>query len=191
MKISPVLPVALAALLTTSLAAPLALRYPSPAEAEKRADTFLRPKGTTESFDQAIHNTLDFGTGEPLLVKKDATPAIAEKRATGSLTSAGDGVSDFSTAMNEDLDFGGTTDPLLGSSEPTLTLFKKAINAVKRATGSLPVEHASNPFSTAMNEDIDFGGTTDPLMGSSEPTLTLFKKAAGNVKEKVATVFNA
>ena len=178
MKISPVLPVALSALLTTSLAAPLALRYPSPAEAEKRADTFLRPKGTTPSFDEAIHNTLNFGSGEPLLVKKDATPAIVEKRARGQLTSAGEGASDFSTAMNEDIDFGGTTDPLLGSSGPTLTLFKKAVNAVKRATGTLPADDSSNSFSTAMNEDIEFGGTTDPLLGDSEPSLTLFKKAA-------------
>ena len=190
MKISPVLPVALSALLTTSLAAPLALRYPSPIEAEKRADTFLQPKGNTPSFDEAIHNTLNFGTGEPLLLKKDATP-IVEKRARGALTSAGDGASDFSTAMNEDLDFGGTTDPLLGSSEPTLTLFKKAVNAVKRATGTLATGESSDSFSTAMNEDIEFGGTTDPLLGSSEPTLTLFKKAVEGAKEKVATVFNA
>ena len=191
MKLSPILPVALSALLTTSLAAPLALRYPSPVEAEKRADTFLQPKGTTQSFDEAIHNTLNFGTGEPLLVKKDATPVIVDKRANGALTSAGDGASDFSTAMNEDLDFGGTTDPLLGSSEPTLTLFRKAVNAVKRATGTLATGESSNSFSTAMSENIEFGGTIDPLLGSSEPTVTLFKKAVEGAKEKVATVFNA
>ncbi|KAL8793173.1 MAG: hypothetical protein Q9195_004203 [Heterodermia aff. obscurata] len=191
MKISPVLPVALSALLTTTLAAPLALRYPSPADAEKRADTFLRPKTTSQSFDEAIHDTLNFGTGEPLLLKKDATPAAVEKRAKGSLTSDGEGTSDFSTAMNEDLDFGGTVDPLLGNSGPSLTLFKKAVNAIKRATGSLPASESSNSFSTAMNEDIEFGGTTDPLLGGSEPTLTLFRKAVEGAKEKVATVFNA
>ena len=191
MKISPILPVALSTLLVTSLAAPLALRYPSPAEAEKRADTFLRAKGTTPSFDEAIHNTLNFGTGEPLLLKKDAAPALTEKRANGALTTDGEGVSDFSTAMNEDIEFGGTPDPLLGSSGPTLTLFKKAINAVKRATGALPTDESADSFSTAMNEDLDFGSAPDPLMGSSEPTLTLFKKAVEGAKEKVATVFNA
>ena len=191
MKISPVLPVALSALLTMSLAAPLALRYPSPAEAEKRADTFLRPKTTSQSFDEAIHNTLNFGSGEPLLVKKDATPAVFEKRAKGTLTASGEGASDFSTAMNRDIEFGGTTDPLLGTSGASLTLFKKAVNAIKRATGTFSTGESSNSFSTAMNEDIEFGGTTDPLLGGSEPALTLFKKTLEGAKEKVATVFNA
>ena len=191
MKISPILPVALSTLITISLAAPLALRYPSPVDAEKRADTFLRPKGTTQSFDEAIHNTLNFGTGEPLLIKKDAAPAVAEKRATGALPTSSEGASDFSTAMNEDLEFGSPPNPLFGSSGPTLTLFKKAVNAVKRATGALPTGESSESFSTAMNEDIEFGGTTDPLLSSSEPTLTLFKKAVEGAKEKVATAFNA
>lgn len=194
MKISPILPIALSTLITISLAAPLALRYPSPVEAEKRADTFLRPKGTSQSFDEAIHDTLNFGTGEPLLIKKDAAraaPVVAEKRATGALTTGSEGASDFSTAMNEDIEFGSAPNPLFGSSGPTLTLFKKAINAVKRATGALPTGTSSNSFSTAMNEDIEFGGTTDPLLGSPEPTLTLFKKAVEGAKEKVATVFNA
>lgn len=196
MKISQVLPIALSTLLTASLAAPLALRYPSPAETEKRADTFLTPKGRTASFDQAIHNTLDFGSGEPLLVKKDAAPTAQAKRAFGSLTSPGEGLStsSFSTAIHDTLNFGGKTDPVLGSSGPSLTLFKRAVNAVKRATGALTsVEEglSSSSFSSAIHEDLNFGGVTDPVLGDDGPSMTLFKKAVGNAADKVATTFNA
>ncbi|KAG7007760.1 hypothetical protein G7Y79_00008g023980 [Physcia stellaris] len=196
MKISNVLPIALSTLLTASLAAPLALRYPSPAETEKRADTFLTLKGRPASFDQVIHHNLDFGSGEPLLIKKDTVPTAENKRAFGALTSPGEGRSSSSldSAIHETLDFGGTTNPLMGSSGPSLTLFKRAMNAVKRASGALTSSGDSlsgSSFSSAIHEDLDFGGVTDPLLGNTGPSLTLFKKAVGNAAEKVATAFKA
>ena len=195
MKISPVLPIALSSLLTASLAAPLALRYPSPAEAEKRADTFF--KNRTPNLDQVIHETLDFGSGDPLLVKKDAATTSEQKRATGSLTTPGEGSSteSFNSAIHDTLDFGGTTDPLLGEAGPVLTLVKKdARDTVeKRATGSLTTGsgESSSSLSSAIHEDLDFGGPADPIFGGSTGSLTLFKKTLTDAAEKVARAFHA
>ena len=167
MKISPVLPIAFSSLLAASLAAPLRLRYPTSAEAEKRADTFLRPKA--QSFDELIHEKLDFGSGEPLLVRNNKVEKRAEAE---NLDQAQDTGSDSSTssiyssggshqtlaphgnldsAIHATLDFGGTSDPLL---------FKKDAEAA-------PVEkraESSRSFDDLIHEYLDFDGSTNPLL---------------------------
>lgn len=187
MKISPVLPIAFSSLLAASLAAPLRLRYPTPADVEKRADTFLRPKA--QSFDELIHEKLDFGSGDPLFVRDteiekragaetlDQTEDSGSDRSTGTIYSSGGSHQtlaphgNLDSAIHATLDFGSTSDPLGGSSDPLL--FKKDVE-------SAPVEkRAESPrsFDDFIHENLDFGGAKDPL---------LFKKNAASAGEKRA-----
>ena len=180
MKISPVLPIAFSSLLTASLAAPLRLRYPTPAEAEKRADTFLRPKA--QSFDQLIHDKLDFGSGEPLLVRDNEIEKRAETlgqtdgsgsdSSTGTIYSSGGSHQtlaphgNLDSAIHATLDFGGSGDPLL---------FKKDAETA-------PVEkraEATRSFDDVIHEYLDFGGSSNPLLVKKEA-------AAAAVEEKRA-----
>ena len=174
MKISPVLPIAFSSLLAASLAAPLRLRYPTPAEAEKRADTFLRPKA--QSFDELIHEKLDFGSGEPLLVrdnkveKRAGAETLDQLEDSGSDSSTGNIYSsggshqtlaphgNLDSAIHATLDFGGTSDPLL---------FKKDAEAA-------PVEkraESSRSFDDVIHEYLDFGGSTNPLLVKKDATV--------------------
>ena len=180
MKISPVLPIAFSSLLTASLAAPLRLRYPSTAEAEKRADTFLQPKG--QSLDKLIHEKLDFNSGEALPVRdteleKRAIVTVGEtedketESASGATYSAGGSDQtlkphgSFDNAINALLDFGGN------SKDPVL--FKKDAQAApvveKRAVDD------TDSWSQKIHNYIDFGGSRNPV---------LFKKDAAAVQEK-------
>lgn len=211
MKFSPILPIAFSSLLTASLAAPLSLRYPSPAEAEKRADTILRAKG--QSFDEAIHDTLDFGSGEPLLVRdteheKRASETLSDTEpkdtassstdsASKSITYSGGGSDqtlaphgNFDSAINALLDFGSSSEPLLVKKDAAAVQEKRALGLPKSSSKKF----GGKPFDAAIHDVMDFGGAADPLLGgsaSATPLLVRAEKAVEGAVEKIARAFSA
>ena len=198
MKISPVLPVALSSFLAVSLATPLRLRYPTPAEAEKRADTFLRPKA--QSLDEVIHEKLDFGSGEPLLVRR----AEVEKRAetldqtektesTGAFYSSGGSHQtlaphgNLDSAIHATLDFSGSGDPLLFKKDAGAAAEEKRDVSLPASSSSLDT---SKNFDAAIHEALDFSGSSDPLFGTTS-VFARAEKAIEGAAAKIARAFHA
>ena len=78
MKFSPLLPYVLASLITTSLAAPHALKQPGPASVGRRDSETVPSAENTKSYVEVAAENIGFGPGEPLLAERD-DPFIRSK----------------------------------------------------------------------------------------------------------------